>query len=168
MHPTLSSSLLPFDKGTAQQLSICYDCFCWPELITAPSCPEELDRQGSWGWGGRGGRQRRQTVCVHVHMCFLAPWAHNKLKKHDVVNRCTMVLGMLSWTVATIQDYRSGLQKKKTATSPETSENDCKTYVYDHVFWMLSMLAWSITGLIRIQHNVYILLGLQQNTHRGA
>ena len=29
-----------------------------------------------------------------------------------MVNRCTMVVGMLSWTVATIQDYRSGLQKK--------------------------------------------------------
>ena len=113
MHPTLSSSLLPFDKGTAQQLSICYDCFCWPELITAPSCPEELDRQGSWGWGGgEAGRGDRQFVSMFTCVSWLH-WAHKNLKKHAVVNRCTMVLGMLSWTVATIQDYRSGLQKKR-------------------------------------------------------
>ena len=38
-----------------------------------------------------------------------------------------MILGMLSWTMATIQDYRSGLKKKR-ATSPETSEI-FKTYI---------------------------------------
>ena len=54
-----------------------------------------------------------------------------------------MILGMLSWTMATIQDYRSGFQKKKTATSPETSENVQNMYTI--CIWTLNMFSWSIT-----------------------
>ena len=43
--------------------------------------------------------------------------------EHEFLNlcsRCVMTLGMLSWSMATIQDHRSYMLRKSTANSPET------------------------------------------------
>ena len=69
-------------------------------------------------------------------------------EKHEILNacsRCVMTLGMLSCSMATIQDHRSWLQKQRTATSTETSEhvkNMCNRCV-----WTLIVLSWSIVKI---------------------
>ena len=49
--------------------------------------------------------------------------------EHEFLNlcsRCVMTLGMLSWSMATIQDHRSYMLRKSTANSPETYDSDKK------------------------------------------
>ena len=49
--------------------------------------------------------------------------------EHEFLNlcsRCVMTLGMLSWSMATIQDHRSYMLRKSTASSPETYDSDKK------------------------------------------
>ena len=49
--------------------------------------------------------------------------------EHEFLNlcsRCVMTLGILSWSMATIQDHRSYRLRKSTANSPETYDSDKK------------------------------------------
>ena len=49
--------------------------------------------------------------------------------EHEFLNlcsRCVMTLGMLSCSMATIQDHRSYMLRKSTANSPETYDSDKK------------------------------------------
>ena len=49
-----------------------------------------------------------------------------------------MILGMLSWTMATIQDYRSGLKKRGQQAQRHLRFSKL---IYNMCFWTLGMLA---------------------------
>ena len=55
---------------------------------------------------------------LSILTCVSPPHDPVRNKKKNVLSRCTMMLGMLSWTMATTQDYRSGFQKKKDGNKP--------------------------------------------------
>ena len=49
-----------------------------------------------------------------------------------------MILGMLSWTMATIQDYRSGLKKRGQQAQRHLRFSKL---IYNMCFWTLGILA---------------------------
>ena len=69
-------------------------------------------------------------------------------KKINVLSRCTMILGMLSWTMATIQDYRSGLKKRGQQAQRHLRFSKL---IYNMCFWTLGMLAWSTSCRLQEQ-----------------
>ena len=48
---------------------------------------------------------------------------HTKNGHWNVCGMCIKTLGMLSWSMASIQDHRPSLKTTRTATSPETSKH---------------------------------------------
>ena len=71
--------------------------------------------------------------------------------EHEFLNlcsRCVMTLGMLSWSMATIQDHRSYMLRK-TANSPETydSEKSCAADVFWH---------WEEWAQIQVERNYLV------------
>ena len=57
-----------------------------------------------------------------------------------------MILGMLSWTMATIQDYRSGLQKKRRRQAQRHNKSK-KINVLSRCTMILGMLSWTMATI---------------------
>ena len=59
--------------------------------------------------------------------------------------KCVMTLGVLSWTMAQIQNHKSWLQKTRTATSPDTFWVFSK--MCSRCAWALGILSWCIVEI---------------------